>query len=54
MSAWDDFPKEFLRRTMWNVEKYQGEYEVTNLINWTLATTLTNKSVTRPREGAQT
>ena len=33
MSAWDDFPKEFLRRTMWNVEKYQGEYEVTNLIN---------------------
>lgn len=33
MSAWQDFPRDFLRRTMANVENYKGEYEVTNLIN---------------------
>lgn len=33
MTAWQDFPRDFLRNTMRNVESYQGEYEVTNLIN---------------------
>ena len=33
MSEWQDFPIDFLRRTMANVENYTGEYEVTNLIN---------------------
>ena len=33
MSEWEDFPRDFLRRTMMNVESYRGKYEVTNLIN---------------------
>jgi HEPN pEK499 p136 len=33
MSEWQDFPIDFLRRTMKNVESYQGKYETTNLIN---------------------
>ncbi len=33
MSQYQDFPKDFLRRTMQNVTSYHGQYEVTNLIN---------------------
>ncbi len=33
MSEYNDFPKDFLRRTMQNVESYQGQFEITNLIN---------------------
>lgn len=33
MSEYTDFPKDFLERTLSIVENYNGEYEVTNLIN---------------------
>ena len=33
MSEWKDFPRDFAARSRINVEKYSGEYEVTNLIN---------------------
>jgi len=33
MSKWEDFPRDFLRRTMLNVENYRGTYDVVNLIN---------------------
>ncbi|MCX6555476.1 MAG: HEPN family nuclease [Candidatus Aminicenantes bacterium] len=33
MSEYTDFPKDFLKRTQDNLEKYSGKYEITNLIN---------------------
>lgn len=33
MSNYKDFSKDFIERTKYNLEVYQGEYEVTHLIN---------------------
>ena len=33
MSAYTDFPRDFIDRSKTNVENYCGEYEITNLIN---------------------
>lgn len=33
MSEYSDFPKDFISRTLKNLEKYTGSFEVTNLIN---------------------
>lgn len=33
MSEYNDFPKDFIERTKVNIDKYTGDYEITNLIN---------------------